>query len=259
MNCRLLFCLLFFCGSLYGKIATTTRTFFDASRSRPLITTFWYPEKFAPATLYPLMVFSHDIEGSRLELAWLAEYFADNGYIVASVDHYGDCNYIKLPEVKNALWERPKDLSHLMLLLTTDPQFGPHFKQDRVVVVGYSAGAISAFWLAGARANKYPHKEGTLNYKDPRVRAIIALAPGYGAYFDRDGLMGVKVPTLVISVQDDPVYPLAPNAMHFAKNIPYAKYVKITGNGAHDFFLCPDRTQKEKLKKTMMEFLKTAL
>lgn len=259
MKLRLLFLLVVCCGSLHAKIATTTRTFFDASRSRPLITTFWYPEPFAPGTLYPLMVFSHDAEGSRLELAWLAEYFAENGYIVASVDHYGDCNYMKLPDVKEALWERPKDLSHLMLLLTTDSQFGPRFKQDRVVILGHSTGAIAAFWLAGARANKYPQKEGTFNYKDPRVRAIITLAPGCGSYFDIDGLMGVKVPTLVISLQDDPVYPLAKNAMFFAKYIPYAKYVKFTGNGAHDYFICPDRVQKEKLKKTMMDFLKNTL
>lgn len=239
-------------------IGTITRTFYDAARARPLITTFWYPDPFAPAKLYPLIVFSHESGGSRLELAWMAEFLAENGYIVASVDHYGDTNYLKLPGQKEALWERPKDLSVLMLALTTDPQFGPHFKQDRVAVIGYSVGALSGLWLSGGRANKFPEKNGTFVYKDFRVRAAILLAPGHGAYFDADGLKAIKVPILVIGAQNDSVYPLAGNAMHYAKFIPSVKYVKIKGDiVSHDFFLCPDHTQKLKLQKTILEFLKS--
>ena len=237
-----------------AKINSLTRAFYDRARNRPLVTTLWFPEPFVKGKLYPLVVFSHDSCGSRLELAWMAEYFAENGYIAASVDHYGDCQYLKLPENKESLWDRPQDLTQVMLALTTDTQFGPHFKQDKAIIVGYSTGALAALWLAGARAFKYPQKEGTLSYKDYRVRAIILLAPGFGSYFDKDGLSLVKIPTLIVGAEDDTLYPLPKNAMFFAKFISGAQYVKI-GGAPHDFLLCPSRVQKNKIIDVLSPFL----
>ncbi len=257
--CIALLSILTLCGGALQAIGTVTRTFYDPSRERPLITTFWYPEPFAPGKLYPLVLFSHNSGGSRLELVWLAEFFAENGYIVASVDHYGETNYLKLPASVATPWDRPQDLSFLMLSLSTDPQFGPRFKQDKVVVVGYSTGALTALWLAGAKANKYPDPKGKLQYKDYRVKAIVLLAPGFGPYFDQYGLEIVKTPTLILAPQNDTVYPLRTNAMHFAKFIPNAKYVKIKGIAPHDLFLSPGHDEKARILKRISEFLKTSL
>lgn len=254
---------LLFCVSLsefsLEAIGSVTRTFYDASRQRPLITTFWYPEPFESRKLHHLVVLSHDTEGSRLELAWLAEFLAENGYLVASTDHYGDTHYLKLPGQKEAHWDRPRDVTSLIGALRSDPQFGIRFKHDKVVVLGYSTGALTALWLAGAKANKHPQKNGTLLYKDSSVRAAILISPGHGNLFDADGLLPIKIPVLVIAPQNDAVYPLFTNAMFFGKFIPNAKYVKVKGIVSHDFVLCPDHFQKIKLKKTILEFIKDSI
>lgn len=256
MLIRLLFLLLMCVGVDLQAIGTITRTFYDASRGRPLITTFWYPEPFASGKLYPLVVYSHESGGNRLEMAWLAEYLAEKGWIVAAVDHYGDTGYLKLPEQQVALWDRPKDLTALMLAMTTDPQFGPFFKQDKAVVIGYSTGALTGLWLTGGRVNKFSDKAGSFLYKDLRVRGGILLGPGHGTYFEPDGLKGIKVPILILGVQNDDVYPLAQNAMFYEKHIPNSKFVKMKGGViSHDFFLCPTVYQKAKLKKTILDFL----
>lgn len=249
--------LLFF--SQAEAIGSATRCFFDASRERPLITTLWYPEPFSPGKLYPLVAFSHDKESSRLELAWLAEFLAEQGFIVAAVDHFGDTGYLKLSSQQDLLWNRPLDITVLLKALSTDPQFGPHFKQDNVAILGYSVGSLTALWLAGAKPSKFPSKEGTYPYKDYRVRAVILLGPGFGSYFDRGDLQAMKIPVLIVAAENDTVYPLFGNAMYYSKFIPHAKYIKIHGNATHDVFLCPDRTQKTKLKKSILEFLRGSL
>lgn len=240
-------------------IGSVTRCFFDSSRERPLITTLWYPEPFASGKLYPLVAFSHDKESSRLELTWLAEFLAEQGFIVAAVDHFGDTDYLKLTASQEQLWNRPLDITVLLKSLSTDPQFGPRFKQDNVAIIGYSVGALTALWLAGAKPTKFPQKEGTYPYKDYRVRAVILLGPGYGSCFDKGDLQAVKVPVLIVAAENDTVYPLFGNAMYFSKFIPQAKYIKIHGNATHDIFLHPDRAQKTKLKKTILEFLQLNL
>lgn len=250
--------LLIFSGCLEA-IGTVTRTFFDRSRERALITTFWYPEPFAPGKLYPLILLSHNSGGCRTEMAWMAQFLAENGYIVAAVDHFGDTNYLQFSPEPSAVWERPKDLSYLAEVLTHDQQFGPRFKQDKVVVVGYSTGALAALWMAGAKANKHPKPQGRLLYRDFRVKAVIMLAPGYGSYFDHYGLEIVKIPVLVLAPQNDTVFPLWPNAMHFSKYIPNVKYFKIKGNASHDVFLCPGHSEKIKIQKSILEFLKTSI
>ncbi len=141
-----------------------------------------------------------------------------------------------------------------MLQLTTDSPIWAHFKQDKVVVIGYSTGALSGLWLAGARANRFPQKEGTLIYKDYRVRGVVLLSPGHGAYFDPDGLSQINVPTLIIAAENDTVFPLFPNAMFYARYIPNAQYVKLKGIAIHEVFICPDYYQKLNIQKNALRF-----
>ena len=101
-------------GRDYLSYVDETRTSWNSDNARPLATTIWYPtvptaqEKLwqvaifnagwsalsspilEPKNPYPLVVLSHGTGGSALQLSWLAEHLASNGYIVAAVNHHGN-------------------------------------------------------------------------------------------------------------------------------------------------------------------------
>jgi len=86
--------------------------FVDSERSRTLETTLWYPtpdnpnpteqaypsgflghagkdaRPFDASGKLPLILLSHGDRGTSTNLAWLAERLAENGYLVAGIDHW---------------------------------------------------------------------------------------------------------------------------------------------------------------------------
>ena len=95
-----------------AKMGISTIRLYDTERERPVVTEVWYPvDESTPADpveglwvrcaeardaplkatkQYPLIVMSHGNWGDRFNNAWIAETLAANGYIVASMDHYGN-------------------------------------------------------------------------------------------------------------------------------------------------------------------------
>lgn len=161
------------------KVGATTIPFFDELRKRPLITEVWYPiesqvkalpvhswgqmvdeARDTPFTCkatkkYPLIVMSHGAGGSRDDLAWLGAMLVKQGYIVASVDHYGNTWYMNQPKEALKRWERPKDITYVIDQLLIDPVFGPCINPDKIGFAGFSLGGLAGIWLAGGIANNY--------------------------------------------------------------------------------------------------------
>ncbi len=177
-------------GKAPGTVGFALRNYTDNTRKnwqgtgpRPLATIVWYPaaagskleapdygvpalkpffvsyplaegaEFSRPAQKYPLIVLSHGSMSVALSLAWLGNYLASQGYIVAAVNHHGDTQAEPggpLPQSFGTPWERALDLSALISAMIADPYFGPHIDVNRIGAAGHSAGGATVLDLAGA-------------------------------------------------------------------------------------------------------------
>jgi len=162
-------------GRDFLKYSDSGRKSWNSNEDRPLATTIWYPtvktaieelwqvgvftagwsapgsdvlENGAP---YPLIVLSHGTGGAALQLSWLAEHLASNGYIVAAVNHHGNTAFEEslLPQGFVLWWERTRDLSVVIDKLLVDRRFGKLIDQERIGLAGFSLGGYTVISALG--------------------------------------------------------------------------------------------------------------
>lgn len=225
-------------------VATVVAT--DESRERPLTVDIWFPidnsiaidasfhrytfvtgdyyespEAFtADASLlatdgpFPLVVYSHGSGGTRYIHSDYTETLASHGYIVASADHTGNTAVERVldtadePEVISI--NRPLDVSTVIDAMT-DPEnpatsaFVAAVDAERIAVTGHSFGGYTTYAMVSGFSNEV----GTVE-PDPRVDAIIPLAPASRAFSDEQ-FASISVPSLVIVGTNDQTTPVDPN------------------------------------------------
>jgi predicted dienelactone hydrolase len=174
-----------------------------------------------------LIVISHGLGGSELVHESLAEALARHGYLVAALRHPGD-NWQDHSLIERGpaayLGERPRQVSRVLDALLSDPQWSIHIAKDArgpfVGAVGHSAGGYTVLALAGGRFDiarlrahcdthrtedpifcrrnglNTPSSIDPRSTADPRVRAVVALAP-VGAVFDPGSLESITVPSVI--------------------------------------------------------------
>lgn len=156
------------------------RTEWGGDNQRPLKTTIWYPTDASQDSFevtignpedplfiagkaqgnpaisearerYPLILLSHGTGGAGIHLMWLATRLAENGYIVAAVNHHGNtaAGESYRPEGFMLWWERTRDLSVLLDQLLDDPSISGHIDDLRVGAAGFSLGGYNVISLAG--------------------------------------------------------------------------------------------------------------
>ncbi len=220
----------------------------------------------------PLIIFSHGYSGHPYANSWFAEYLASHGYIVASIKHYGNSfPESMIPEISARPWNRPQDMSFVLTHLLTDPLWEKSIDKERIGAAGFSQGGVASLWLAGVRADltkdilkkqitfinnpslrnlhfknysperldsvlsKFTQKdfeEANQSYKDPRIKAVCALAPGIdeeNPMFNKEGLSGVKVPVLIVVGERDDVA----LSRFFAEHISQSTLCVLPGNVTH--------------------------
>jgi predicted dienelactone hydrolase len=171
--------------------------------------------------------------------------------------------------------QRAHDLSALLDLLLADPTFGPRIDPRRVGAAGFSLGGLTVIELAGGVAElsryqdfcKSPKADGmckdTLEYpgllakatalaksdpatqaalaesakshRDPRIRAIFAMAPAIGPAFDPGSLAKISIPTQIAAGAVDNVVPLETSAKFFAAQIPHTQLTIFQAVGHYTF------------------------
>jgi predicted dienelactone hydrolase len=183
--------------------------------------------------------------------------------------------------------QRAHDMTALLDLLLADPTFGPRIDPKRVGAAGFSLGGLTVIELAGGIAEfsryqdfcKSPKADGmckdTLEYpgllakvtalaktdpaiqaafvensnshRDPRIRAIFAMAPALGPAFSPDSLAKISIPTQIVAGSVDDVVPIESSAKFFAAKIPGAQVSILQAVGHYTFLgTCAelgDRTQ----------------
>ncbi|HUS25678.1 MAG TPA: hypothetical protein VM369_12100 [Candidatus Binatia bacterium] len=226
----------------------------------------------------PLVLLSHGDKGSNADQCWLAEALARHGYVVAAVSHWKNTweGYDRVETVR--VWERPLDVSALLDALLADPVWGPRIDRDRVGAAGHSSGGYTVLALAGAiyrplqmraycespqrgpdcdLAKDLPLHEvdftpANRSYREPRVRAVFAMAPAIGPGLDADSLKAIAVPVDVMAAENDEVLPFALHAARVAREIPGAQLHRL-GDGGHFAFM-PECTTMTKVATFFMKF-----
>jgi predicted dienelactone hydrolase len=226
------------------------------------------PRGAPAATVKGLIVLSHGLGGSELGHSRLAEALAAHGYLVAALRHPGD-NWAdhslmtKAPE--RYFSERPRQVSRVIDALLADPQWQDRIARDakgpRIGALGHSAGGYTVLALAGgvadlAQAARHCREEGkddplfcgTGNterpgapaqagppLKDPRVRAVVAMAP-VGVLFTSESLAKVQIPVAVYAGAKDRWLVPRFHALWVAKYLPGAE-LHLVPNAWHFAFM----------------------
>jgi len=176
-----------------------------------------------------------------------------------------------LPQGFVLMSERAKDMSVAIDHLLADPKFGERIDPKRIGAAGHSSGGETVIALAGgmfdpANMRKYceerpksafcvaspeirenlrrfedlKKKDRSLaelyerqneSYRDPRIRAVVALAPAVGPAFNRAGLDSVRIPVSIVVGDADTITPADEHAQHYAKLIRGAKLTVIPHAG----------------------------
>jgi len=209
---------------------------------RVLETTVWYPAQdrpfewlrpgprpLAPQTCpAPLVIYSHGFMSFRGNGAYLAEYLASHGYIVAATNfpltHLGTAGGPRFIDVLN----QPGDVSFIIdtLLAWSDSnghRFAGCIDAQRIGAVGLSLGGMTTTLLAF-------HPE----FRDPRIKAAVAIAGPVellGERFFEDA----ETPFLMIAGDIDAMVDYAQNAALLNSWLPDATLVTLHG-GSHTGF-----------------------
>jgi predicted dienelactone hydrolase len=183
-------------------------------------------------------------------------------------------------------WERARDLSVVIDKMLDDSTFGSRVDSGRIAAAGFSLGGYTMIEIAGGitepavltefcaspRADnicKSPPEFPTLledfdrlsktdadfqaglrhasdSYRDPRVRAVFAIAPALGPAFRSASLEKISIPVAIVAGEADASVPIGSSAKYFAANIPGAKLTIFPGEVGHYVFLdsCTDAGRK---------------
>lgn len=275
----------------FGRI-----TFTAAQDSRP-----------APG-MFGLAVLSHGSGGNYISHWKTAKFLVSHGYIVVSLMHSKDNTLDFQGGSSMEVWSsRPKEWT-LALNAVLSSRFGKIVDQTRIAAVGFSAGAYTALVVGGARPSSvtlddyclsHPHSDvmcvGFGNFwrmrtlaekqfglrveritaqSDPRIRAIVALAPIGSALFPPHGLTGIQSPVLLLKGDKDRTLRYPNDAQYLKEALgSKAEYLEISGADHYVFMSVepsssPPPTEEAKqfadtklfdVHRTIVDFLNRAI
>jgi predicted dienelactone hydrolase len=183
-------------------------------------------------------------------------------------------------------WERPQDLTAILNHLLADPVWGARIDRRRIGAAGFSLGGYTMIAIAGGRIDRgrymkfcaSPARDFTCgpqpefpqapelfqqlektdpivqealrhsgdSYRDPRIRAVLAIAPVFGEGFAAKDVADIKIPVQIVVGAGDTVAPPATNGKYFGALIPGSRLVVIPGQvGHYDFVpVCTEQGKK---------------
>ncbi len=165
----------------------------------------WKPVGTATAAGYPVVLFSHGFGGCNTQSVFLMDALARAGYFVLAPNHKdarcgsarqsapGGSGWPEEPLVDAQKWsdatyrDRLGDIKILLDAILAEKSFqGVGVDASRVGIAGHSLGGYTALGLAGA----WP------SWKDPRIKAVLALSPFCTPYVAKGNLAHLNVPVM---------------------------------------------------------------
>ena len=234
----------------------------------------------------PMIVLSHGSGGSAEQMAWLGTALARSGYIAVAVNHPGNNSHEPVTAEGFVLWwERATDVSDVIDGMLADEEFGPKIDPASIGAAGFSLGGYTVMELAGARTDVsviYDHcrknpewspcrapemkdmktppemlqavrktsgeslARSADSFRDARVKAVLAIAPGLGEALTAESLRAIRVPVEMVVGNSDPMAPAEENADWIQRNAHGARENMLPGGVAHYTFLdtCTDAGKK---------------
>ncbi|MEJ6394264.1 alpha/beta fold hydrolase [Gymnodinialimonas sp. 2305UL16-5] len=214
----------------------------------------------------PLVLLSHGHDSNMHAHVHTALALAEAGYVAVALTHPGDNAQNQLTVASDWLVSRPADISRTLDYMVSDWIHADVIDADRIGVFGFSMGGYTALAAAGAlididQAARHcaetpedltcdpsaldnvdptefdPRLRDVAG--DPRVAAIVVVAPGYGYAFDREALENVTVPVQIWSGSIDELTPHIWNGAVLAANLPDSPEVHVVENAGHLAFAAP--------------------
>lgn len=266
--------------ALAENIGVHTANYQDAKRNRPVVVEIWYPtvekgpidqpedpgwvhpEEIRDVSIaegrHPMIVMSHGHGGDRRDRSWIAPFLVKKGYIVASVEHYGNSwrNYNPLLTLR--FWERARDVSFAITELLKDSAFKKKIDSNRIGFVGYSLGGMTGLALGGAKAKNVKEivmqyvklykdvdpelvdtidfSEASSSFTDRRIKALALLSPAT-FIFPPQSFKKIKVPVALVASEGDEVLPHEEHALKLIKHLGPAKLKLFRDKVSHYVFL----------------------
>ncbi len=160
----------------------------------------------------PLVVFSHGLGGCGTQSLFFTEELARHGYVVAAPDH-DDATFCTVDNTRGSFsnlrpqqpladpgsWtdqtyiDRRDDLEDLIDALLADPVFAVQIDANAIGAAGHSLGGYTVLGLGGAWSS----------WKDPRVKAVLALSPYIQPFTAHQTLPAMQVPVMYQGAQFD--------------------------------------------------------
>jgi predicted dienelactone hydrolase len=165
----------------------------------------WKPAGEAPAGGFPVVIFSHGFTGCNTQSVFLMEALAKAGYMVVAPNHAdARCGsarrsgagggfrpeepFQKAQEWSEATYkDRRADIEGVLDAVLNEKSFqGVRVDAARVGIAGHSLGGYTALAVAGAWTS----------WKDPRIKAVLALSPYNTPFLARGDLGRMNVPVM---------------------------------------------------------------
>lgn len=164
---------------------------------------------------FPLAVISHGSGGTPFVYRTLARHLARHGYVVALPEHpRNNRNHNELAGTAAILANRPRHVRLVIDRVLSHDVLGPvSATPPTVAVIGHSLGGYTALALAGGLPTAYPNEtpsgrsEPVAVAADPRVTALVLLAPATPWFAAPGALAAVRLPILMITAGQDPHTP----------------------------------------------------
>jgi len=233
-----------------GEFGIGVRTFDvrDAERRRTFPCELWYPaapgkgemRDAPPADLspLPLVVFSHYSGGGRRSATYLCTHLASHGYAVAAMDHSEVVAPELGPQVDESGADRARRIDAICASRVPDVQ---------LLLAQLIDGALTSIELDPERIGLAGHSFGgwtalAVPEREPRVRAVVALAPG-GSSRPVPGVLPLTlafgweraVPVLILTGDCDVPVPLD-GVQEIFERAPEPKHMFVLRRADHQHF-----------------------
>lgn len=234
---------------------------------------------------FRFVLISHGTGGSPLVYRSLARHLARSGFIVGLLEHpFNNRNDNSLEGTVQNLTYRPRHLRMAADWFFEDEKFKGLLQPGGYSVIGHSMGGYTALAAAGGIPTSFPTESPDGEPQqidvpyDSRIRSLILLAPASVWFRNEGALSNVRLPILMLDVEQDPYTPpfhaqIIMNSVAEPQMIRY----RTVENAGHYSFLTPfpaemispafppsqdppgfDRVQfHETLKTEVVEFLLT--
>lgn len=183
---------------------------------------------------FPLILLSHDSPASRFSHHTLAAFLARSGFVVVAPTHHGDnSNDMQHLFTLRQLTQRVSQMKATLNTVLHHPETMHLVDPERIGIVGFGTGGTTALLLGGALLEKegwlgYCQKTGSADpycstwastrmnsfadslplkssLADPRIKAVVAVAPAYGMLFSQKSLAYFYPPLLLLRAEKDTV------------------------------------------------------